>query len=203
MLALLPMQGLSRDSVRDTIAAVFHERAYDRTIVRTLLDRMWQAVIDWVNSILSAVSHSGAFRLGFYLLVIAIVVALAVRLTIVGFASDIAYRRGGGARGRGGSDDPWGDADRFAKAGQYTDAAHSLYRGLLDSMARREQIQLHHSKTVGDYGRDLRRRASNLAPRYRDFARSYETVVYGLRPCDRERYERLHALATDMVRPAA
>jgi hypothetical protein len=132
-----------------------------------------------------------------------ILVALVVRIGIVGTAAGIAFRRGGGAWGRGGPGDPWGDAERLAQAGQYTDAAHALYRGLLDSMARREQIQLHHSKTVGDYGRDLRRRSSSLVPPYRDFARSYETVVYGLGTCDRERYERLHALAASMVRPAA
>jgi len=50
--------------------------------------------------------------------------------------------------------------------------------------------------------RDLRARSSSLFGRFRDFARSYETVVYGLGTCDRERYERLRALAAPIVQPA-
>jgi hypothetical protein len=54
---------------------------------------------------------------------------------------------------------------------------------------------------VGDYARELRRNSSSLFSRYREFARSYETVVYGLGTCDRERWERLDALARDIVVP--
>jgi hypothetical protein len=203
MFAYRTVQGLTGDAARDTITAVFRQRAFDRTILPTLIGRVWDAIIDWFDSLRSAIGHSGPVRIVVYVLLATLLVAIVVRIAILGTAAGVAFRRGGGLGGRGGPQDPWGDADRLANAGQYTDAAHALYRGLLDSIARREQIHLHHSKTVGDYGRDLRRRSSTLAPPYRDFARSYETVVYGLGTCDRARYERLHALATDMVRSAA
>jgi hypothetical protein len=203
MFAHRPVQGLAGDSVRDTIAAVFRQRTYDRTILPTLIGRVWDGITDWLHSLLTAIGHSGPVRVVVYILLATMLVAVIIRIAILGTAAGVGFRRGGGLGGRGGPQDPWGDADRLANAGQYTDAAHALYRGLLDSIARREQIQLHHSKTVGDYGRDLRRRSSTLAPPYRDFARSYETVVYGLGTCDRARYDRLHALATDMVRSAA
>jgi hypothetical protein len=203
MIVRPPDQGVSGDTVRAVVSAVFRQRGYDRNIIPTLIERLWQWVYSVLNSMLTMVRHSGTARVVGYLLLGTILLALIVRIGIVGSSGNVAFRRGRGGRGRGGPDDPWGDADRFSQSGQYTDAAHALYRGLLDSMARRDQIQLHHSKTVGDYGRDLRRRSSTLAPPYRDFARSYETVVYGLGTCDRERYERLYALATTMIRPAA
>lgn len=105
--------------------------------------------------------------------------------------------------GAGGVADRWGEAQRLAAAGRYTEAAHALYAALLDSIARGEELRLHPSKTVGDYARDLRRRSSVLLPRFRDFARSYEVVVYGIGSCDQDRYERLYALATGMVQPRA
>ena len=92
--------------------------------------------------------------------------------------------------------DPWLAAQALAAAGDYTGAAHALYAALLVSVARRERLTLHPSRTVGDYVRDLRARSSSLFGRFRDFARAYETVVYGLGECDRGRYERLHTLAT-------
>lgn len=91
-------------------------------------------------------------------------------------------------------------AQELAARGEYTEAAHALYRALLEALARRERVRLHPSKTVGDYVRDLRQRSSSLFGRFRDFARSYETVVYGIGVCDRERYERLLALAAPIVR---
>ena len=95
--------------------------------------------------------------------------------------------------------DPWLAAQALAAAGDYTGAAHALYAALLETVARRERLTLHPSRTVGDYVRDLRTRSSSLFGRFREFARSYETVVYGLGECDRERYERLHALATATI----
>lgn len=118
----------------------------------------------------------------------------------------VAERAGSGWRGRrggGAARDPWTLAQELAARGDYTDAAHALYRALLEAIAQRERVRLHPSKTVGDYVRDLRARSSSLFVRFRDFARSYETVVYGLGSCDRERYERLRALAAPIVQPDA
>ncbi|MGI8497428.1 MAG: DUF4129 domain-containing protein [Gemmatimonadaceae bacterium] len=101
--------------------------------------------------------------------------------------------------GRDGGKDAWLSAQELAAQGNFTDAAHALYAALLDSAARRDQLRIHPSKTVGDYVRELRGRSSSLFTRFREFARSYETVIYGLGFCDRERYERLRALALPLV----
>jgi Domain of unknown function (DUF4129) len=105
-------------------------------------------------------------------------------------AARLNGRRRGEATG-----DPWALAQRLATAGNYTDAAHALYQGLLLALARRDHLRLHESKTVGDYARELRSRSSQRFTPFRDFARTYEVVVYGLGTCDRERYDRLQRLA--------
>ena len=99
--------------------------------------------------------------------------------------------------------DPWAAAPEDAARGDYTAAAHALYQALLESAARRGELRLHHSKTLGDYVRELRARSSALFGRFRDFARAYETVIYGIGVCDRERFERLRALALPVIRPDA
>lgn len=117
-------------------------------------------------------------------------------------------RFGGGERARiararavGGAGDPWLRAQQEAAAGRHTEAAHLLYQAILVALAGRERLRLHPSKTVGDYARELRARSSSAFPGYREFARLYETVVYGLQHCDRERWERLHALAAPIAGP--
>ena len=96
--------------------------------------------------------------------------------------------------------DPWAAAEELSARGEFTDAAHALYAALLESAARRQQIRLHPSKTAGDYVRELRNRSSAIFSLFRDFARSYESVIYGIGVCDAERYQRLYALAGAVVR---
>ena len=103
-------------------------------------------------------------------------------------------------RGRA-AQDPWITAQALAAEGNFTMAAHALWLALLDGLATREEVRLHPSKTIGDYLRELRARSSALLPTVRDFARLYEMVAYGFRECDAARYERLHALATAVIRP--
>jgi hypothetical protein len=97
--------------------------------------------------------------------------------------------------------DPWAAAQELSARGEFTEAAHALYAALLESAARQQQLRPHPSKTLGDYVRELRGRSSGLFTRFRDFARSYEVVIYGIGHCDEERYRRLYALATPIVQP--
>jgi hypothetical protein len=142
---------------------------------------------------------------------------LVILTTIVGLvvgriAHALYARRDRGARGwrgglaparsRGGRD-PWVIAQEAAARGDFTAAAHALYQALLEAVARRGEVRLHESKTLGDYVRELRARSSALFGRFRDFARAYEVVIYGIGVCDRERFERLRALALPVIRPDA
>jgi len=95
--------------------------------------------------------------------------------------------------------DPWRAAQRLAAEGAFTDAAHALYQALLQGIARTGALRLHPSKTAGDYVRELRTASSTFFDRFRAFARSYDTVVYGLGTCDGERYERRRRLAAEIL----
>lgn len=136
------------------------------------------------------------------IVILVVLLGLLVTRIVFAFAAGTTFTRRRAARGVfGRRTDPWVDAQRLAKEGRYTDAAHALYAALLEGVARREDLRLDPSKTVGDYLRELRRRPSALVPTFRDFARLYEVVVYGLGFCDRERYERLYVLASGMLAP--
>jgi Domain of unknown function (DUF4129) len=173
---------------------------------------LWDRFVTWLAGLWDALHLGGRGSPALYWAALAtlaaILAALAARAAWLFYQRRDrgAAERGSGRRGRrvggGASREPWALAQELAARGAYTDAAHALYRALLEAIERRERVRLHPSKTVGDYVRDLRARSSSLFGRFRDFARSYETVVYGLGTCDRERYERLRALAAPIVQPA-
>jgi hypothetical protein len=195
--------GPSHQVVQDTVAAVFRQRAYDRTITQTLWDRAWRYFWELVSDLLNAVGQSKTAGRVIEIIIVVLLVLVLIRIIVQVASGEIAF--GGGALGtsHGSPADNWAEAQRLASQGRYTEAAHLLYTALLQSMARRDEVRMHPSKTVGDYVRELRRRSSSLLPRFRDFARSYEVVVYGLGVCDQERYERLYSLANPMVNPPA
>jgi hypothetical protein len=196
------MPQLPDHAIRDTVAAVFRQPRYERS-ARTLLDRFLEWLLDLFRRLGHAVGGSTVLQRVALGVLVLLVVTVAARMLFLAHAGRVARAaRPGGATARfggGTSMDPWSAAQALAARGDFTEAAHALYAAILDAVARRERIRLHPSKTVGDYARELRRRSSGLFPRYRDFARSYEVVVYGIGRCDRERYDRLRALATEIV----
>ena len=192
------------------MAAVFRQAAFARerpSWIGAQLDRFWTWLGNVLRSIFGPLLRSRETNpLMFWILVTIIgliVLAIIVRLAYVSYlrrrqgidARAFAGRAGGPARGG----DPRLLAQQLAAQGNFTDAAHALYMALLESIARRGLVRLHSSKTVGDFVRELRARSSAIYARFRDFARLYEVVVYGTGHCDRERYERLHALALPIL----
>ncbi len=197
------IQQVATTAARDTVAAVFAQRAYDRTIAASLWDRLMFYLWEQLSRVLSAITKSSATR-PVALAVLALLAVLAiVRIVIAIRSAEFAGSASGTRRFLRRRGDPWLEAQRLAAEHRYTDAAHALYAALLESVAQREDLRLHPSKTVGDYLRELRWRSSALVPSFRDFARLYEVVVYGLGICDQERYERLYALASGMLTPVA
>jgi hypothetical protein len=188
------------------VAAIFRQPAYARSLRESTFDRFLRWLVEWIARMFDAVHGSRVASWTTIARFTALVVAVIARAAYLGYLQRDRRAEERGQRPRGaarGGRDPWVLAQELASAGNYTDAAHALYRALLEALARRERVRLHPSKTVGDYVRDLRQRSSSLFTRFRDFARSYETVVYGVGHCDRERYERLHALAAPIVQGGA
>jgi hypothetical protein len=180
---------------------VFAAPDYSRSLRETVLDQIGQwlmAALRWVGA---AADDSPLLQRAVYAGTLLLVGALLARAAYVALASarGDGRRRARGGRGDAERIDPWRAAQSEAAAGRYTDAAHLLYRALLEAVSRQDAVRLHPSKTVGDYVRELRARRSAVFAPFRDFARAYETVVYGAGSADRDRYETLYALAAPIV----
>lgn len=201
---------VSETAIRDTMAAVFRQAAFVRerpSWIATQMNRFWEWLYDVLRSIFGPFFRSRESNPLLFWIVVGLIAAIALGIIArLAWVSYLRRQRGIGARAfgtagppgtRGG--DPWQLAQRLAAEGNFTDAAHALYLALLESVSRRGLVKLHPSKTVGDYVRELRARSSAIFARFREFARAYEVVVYGTGFCDRERYERLQALARPIL----
>ena len=203
MSAVLQSSRLGDAAIHDTVEAVFRQSAYARGTLRA--PGWLRRFLHWLGELFGdariTVDASPVLFWGS----VALLVTLAV--LVVGRRAWAARQRRPGVAGAGGRRqrgtglprDPWLAAQALAARGDFTEAAHALYHALLATLARRGLVKVHPSKTAGDYVRELRARSSALFSRFRDFARSYEAVVYGVGWCDRERWERLHALAEPIV----
>jgi hypothetical protein len=197
---------LSETAIAEAVASIFSEPEFDRSIRETIWQRVLGVISDFVGALRSMASTD---RELFWLVIVLLALVLAALFARAGYLLYVRSVRGAAmpgerrdltrARGR----DPLLVAQEEAARGNFTDAAHALYLALLEALARREQVRLHPSKTIGDYVRELRARSSSVFARFREFARSYEVVVYGIGTCDRERWERLSELAQPILQPAA
>jgi hypothetical protein len=201
---------ISEATIRHAVDSVFRAAEFNRF---SLWNRLWGWLGDVLQRLWAALEPFFSTLRGSPPLFWTVIATLGVMfVAVIARATYLWYQRSlGGAAGsswegaphRRTGRDPWILAQELAAAGNFTDAAHALYLALLEAAARQQQIRLHPSKTLGDYRRELRSRSSSLFTRFRDFARSYETVIYGIGSCDRERYERLQALALPIVRSTA
>lgn len=154
--------------------------------------------LDWL---FRPLRHLGTHRSVSWAVLIVLLVVLAALVALAAYQSwrrrdrSVAGLRLTTSGRAGRARDPWLAAQELAAGGNFTDAAHALYRALLELGARRGELRLHPSKTAGDYVRELRARSSRMLQRFREFARAYDTVIYGIGSCDRERYERLRTIA--------
>ena len=203
---MTPLQEISDAVVRDTLTAVFASPEFTAVARETVLSR----ILYWIGEFFRELARlTGASRLLYYAVLFAtigLIVAVIARVIYVAKVRG-AFTRGPGGRFAGAvardSDDPWSMAQRLAAEGDYTGAAHALYGAILLDVSRSGLVRLHDAKTIGDYGREMRARASaTLLQPFREFARAYEFVVYGVGECDRSRYERLHGLAQQLVNRA-
>lgn len=194
-------------TIHEAVTAIFRARTYQRS---TFLDRIWNWLLEllhhlfaWLTPGFHALKRSPLLYWAVIATAVVLVAATIARWIYVWqaqglrrAASEEWEQHVGGARG-----DAWAAAQQLAARGNYTAAAHALYAALLDAGASQQQLRVHPSKTTGDYVREVRRRSPPAFPVFRDFARSYDLVIYGVGECNRERYERLFSLALPIVRP--
>jgi len=200
------MGPLDNSAIADTVAAVFRGKDFAGrgtvSLGELIAQWIWNLMLRFFGF---AQSHPA----------VGLVIRIALGLILLGFLARIVYGLvarfapsaiGGLRSDPGRRADWWSTAQELAARDDYTGAAHALYLALIGSAARRGLVSLHESKTTGDYLRELRRKPDSFdLPRFTDFTRSYETVIYGIGTCDRDRFITLNALAGGLLRmfPAA
>jgi len=194
-------QPWSAGAIQDSVAAIIRQPAYQRSVRATLLDRL----LDWLTALIrrffSGLSEIPDMKWIILGLAILVVLAIAARLWLGSEAEERRRRARPGAVQGGG--DPWVEADRVAATGDYTAAAHLLYRGVTERLAAAEQLRLHPSKTSGDYARELRTRGSSAHAEFGRFGRRYDHVLFGTGTCDAETYTALREHARGVIHPEA
>ena len=185
-------------TIQDSVAAIIAQRAYQRSVQATLLERILDWLADLIRRILSSVREVPNAKWLVLGLAIAVLLAIAARLWLGNEAAERRRRARAGVVQGGG--DPWVDADRLAAAGDFTGAAHLLYRGLTERLAAQEQLRIHPSKTSGDYARELRMRGYPAHNEFRQFGRRYDRILFGTGTCDATTYTALREHATGVIR---
>jgi hypothetical protein len=184
-------------AVHDTVAAIARAHAYDRSLRTSIAERLMRWIGELFERLVGAVAAMPYARwwvIGAGALVVLLIVARVAPVARVRTRrTSIESLRASDAR------DPRAEAERLAREGRYTDAAHALYRALLDALARREAIRLHSSKTSGDYARELRARGSAAADAVRRFARAYDRVLFGHGEVDAAAYDVLREHASRLL----
>jgi hypothetical protein len=191
------VRGWSATAVHDTVDAVMHSAAFQRSLPSTLLQRMGRWLLEGLRWL---ARQLGGLPEGRTLVIwgtATIIVLLLVRAAVVAGARDDGEVTESPRAGRA-AEGPWRLAERLAVAGDHAGAAHALYRGVLASLAAREHLRLDPSKTSGDYARELRRRGSGAHQPFRAFARRFDDAVYGHAPVDASLVADLRTLAAPL-----
>lgn len=193
---LLQVRPIPVSAVRDTIASIVQAREYREDVSTTLLARAWEWFSRQISDLFAQAADSrGAYILS--ILVLAVLIATSIaRAVIVARARRIAASR---------REVPVTAAEQLAQArglaaqGAWVEAAHLLHAAVVTRLVEQRRVRRHPSKTVGDYGRDLRAAGDPLTADYASFARVYDEVAYGDGQCDAPRYARLEALAAPLL----
>lgn len=182
-------------AVHDTVAAVVNGPAFRRSVQLSLAQRLLRWVMDGIDALTEYLRGSAPARWTAIAFTVLLVVLIIARFVMAARAraeeSGVEHRT---RRGRTG-EDPWRAAERLAAAGQFEDAAHALYRGVVESLADSDRLRLDPSRTSGDYARELRARGSARLPAFRAFARRFDVAVYGHGVCDAGSIAELSRLA--------
>jgi hypothetical protein len=185
-------------AIQDTVAAIISQPPYQRSIRATLLDRLMDWLAALIRRIFSAVSELPNAKWIVLGVAVLALIAIALRIALGSEAGERRRRARVGVVTGGG--DPWVEAERLAAAGDYTEAAHLLYRGVVERLAASDLIRPHPSRTSGDYARDLQRRGSPAAGEFRQLGRRYDRALFGIRSFDAATYAALREHATRVIR---
>ena len=185
--------------VRDTIAAIVKQQAYQRDLRQSALNKLlrwlWER-IEHFFQLLKELPHGREVAM----VLLALVVFLIVARIVIGVRADARATRVAARRlGTSAGNVSLAEAERLAAAGDFTGAAHLLFSALLMAGAARGEFRVHPSKTTGDYVRDLRRKRAPWFSPFHSFRSRYDRVIYGDMQCSADDYAALLRDARTML----
>lgn len=184
------------EAVRDSIARLLLQREYRESMSNTLLSRLWDWFARTVGDLFVQASQSrGTYLISLTLIAAAIALGIA-RAVVVARARRLAASRREVPET---ADEQLAQARGLAAQGAFVEASHRLYSAIVTRLVEQKRVRRHPSKTVGDYGRELRASGDHLTAPYLTFAQLYDVVVYGDGLCDAVRFARLETLAEPLV----
>ncbi|HVT39069.1 MAG TPA: DUF4129 domain-containing protein [Gemmatimonadaceae bacterium] len=190
-------------AVHDTVAAIASQAAYRRSMSTTLMNRLLAWVFRLIRDFFDLFGGSGIGRAVTYTLLVVLVLLVVARFVVAARTAQEERLHAGDRGTRARASDPWGDAERLAGSGRYTEAAHALFAALLMGFAARGEVRLHASKTAGDYARELRRRGSPRERAFQAFRFRYDRIIYGEGQCSTDDYTELLREARPLLERAA
>jgi Domain of unknown function (DUF4129) len=184
-------------AVRDTIAQIIaRDRGFQQSVTATLFSRFWE----WFSRLFSDLFSRATQSRGTYMLTIAVLAVLIAASIARAVIVARARRLAASARTETVSADALlAQARSLAAQGAFVEASHVLYAAIVSRLVEQHRVKRHPSKTVGDYGRELRGAGDALTVPYNAFSRTYEMVAYGDGLCDAARYARIDQLASALV----
>ncbi len=183
------VQQWSPGAVHDTVATLVRDRAYQRSIVGSLIGRALMMTVDAIIRLIKVVQQIPGGRATVVGLIFLLVAVVAGRVFVGARLDADEFTRRRRRPAPGVRADAWSEAERLAAMGDYTGAAHALYQAVLRRLAGSERIRLHASKTSGEYSRELRRRGSPAAAPFQQFGRRFDRVIFGIGACSPDEFE--------------
>jgi hypothetical protein len=182
VLADLPQPTRPPGQVTRTVHRVLERPEYSHP-GPSLLERIQNAVVDWVARVLSDVVGAG---LGAWI-VLAVILGLVI-LVVWRVAGGVTRDPGKGVTVSGGRLRPAADwraeADAHERAGEWRQAVRARYRALVADLAGRGFLQEIPGRTAGEYRAELGDALPAASPPFAGVTELFEGAWYGKRPTD-------------------
>ncbi|MCE7082373.1 DUF4129 domain-containing protein [Streptomyces sp. ST2-7A] len=201
-----PPVGIDRDPAREAAERELSKEIYTRHEpgpVRRAFDWMWETVSDLITGV-TVVTPGGWFGLLLIvLIVLALLIALRLRLGSVRTAGGAGGPEVLGAAARTAAEHR-AEADRHAGAGHWDLAVRERVRALVRSLEERALLDPRPGRTADEAAREAAVPMPAFADRLRAAARTFDDVTYGGRGADAADHHRVDELDRELraARPA-
>ncbi len=199
-MADLPPPERSPEAVRDAIGEVLSRAEYQRP-EPGLVQRLRDAVIDFVERILGALLGGGRGTVVAW--AILAVAVLAIVVVAIRFGRGVTRDPGRGvdsvATPRRGAAEWRADAEAAERAGQWRQALRCRYRALVAELADRGLVEEVAGRTAGEYRVEMAGAAPAVAAPFAGATELFERAWYGERPTGEDETVRFRGLADEVL----